>query len=187
MKKLLFTFFALASFLNALSINESEVSIYATGYKLAKKVAVPMVFGDTYVKFGKKEGSAVEILEGSTAVIQLNSIDTKKNPIRNKVLREKLFAHFKGAEVKAKIIKADGDDTKGSLVVNIKLNGVEQDVPMNYEVLEDKINAKGVIDLKKDFDAAEAFEFFATDKHVQNLHAKQSYSDVEIGFEVKLH
>lgn len=176
----------LSSFAGAISVDSTTTVVRAIGYKTNDKQPVPMVFNEAEVKFSATSGKIAEVLNGTTAVVQLSSVDTDRNPLRDKNIRTLLFGGFKTTDAKAVINSTLGDESKGTLKVSLTLNGASKDIDMAYEVRADKLIARGTIDIAKDFGTAEAFEKFKNDKIIQGLHGKNTWSEVEVGFEVKL-
>ena len=115
----------------ALDIDEAGAKVVFTGYKMQNKTAVPASFTSVKLTFAKTSGSVAEILTDATAQIDLNSIDTVKNPVRDKHVKEMFFANLASQESSGKITSVTGDDTKGELKATIKFNNVEQEIPMN--------------------------------------------------------
>lgn len=181
----------MTSLASSATIDANATKIIATGYKTAAKTAVPMTFTNAKFNFLKTQGSISEILTGATSTVELLSVDTYKNPLRDKNMRDKLFAKFSTPSVQAKIKSVDGDDSKGTLKVSITLNGQNKDVLMNYEIQGDKVKgdklvASGIINLENDFNAKAAYDEFRTDKIVSGLHAKKTSPEVQISFEVPI-
>lgn len=174
----------LVSFAFGLSVDPKGATVDVTAYKTATKIAVPMTFKDTKFTFLKENGSATEVLNGATAIIDLNKIDTHKNPLRDSNIKNKFFKFLVNQNAEAKVVSVTGDDKMGELKANIKFNGVEKEVPMKYEVKGGKLTAMGEIDLMKDFNSADAFTKFATDIAVASLHGKKTWENVTIGFSV---
>lgn len=180
-----------STFANAAIIDENATKVIATGYKTTTQIAVPMTFTNVKFNFLKTQGSISEILTGATSSVDLLSVDTYKNPLRDKNMRDKLFSKFLSTSVQAKIKSVDGDDSKGTIKASITLNEQSKDVLMNYEIQGDKIKgdklvATGVIDLETDFGVKEAYDSFRNDKIVSGLHAKQTSPKVQISFEVPI-
>ena len=182
---------AQASQEGGIAIDSSGARINFLSYKMQSKAKVPETGGPATFKnvefnFANTNGSVAEILTNSTAKIDLTSIDTNKNPIRDNNVKNKFFAHLASQEVSGKITGVKGDDTSGDLTLSLNFNGVEKEVELKYEVKDGKLTATGEIDLVEGnlFNTAEAFEKFATDPVIQGLHGKKSWSDIQIGFEV---
>ena len=174
-----------ASSLFALSIDEASVKPVVTGYKTDQKIAVPMTFKEAKFSFKATNGSVKEVLEGATALIDLNKVDTNKNPLRDKNMRDKFFAKLNSKEAKALINAVEGDDKAGKLKTTITFNGIQRDVEMGYVVENGKLVAKTSIDIK-DYKATAAFDAFRTDTTIKGLHGNNTWSEVEIGFEVNV-
>ncbi|MBO7369931.1 MAG: YceI family protein, partial [Campylobacter sp.] len=182
---------AQASQEGGIAIDPSGARINFLSYKMQSKAKVPETGGPATFKnvefnFANTNGSVAEILTNSTAKIDLTSIDTNKNPIRDNNVKNKFFAHLASQEVSGKITGVKGDDTSGDITLSLNFNGAEKEVELKYEVKDGKLTATGEIDLVEGnlFNTAEAFEKFATDPVIQGLHAKKSWSNVTIGFEV---
>ena len=176
---------------SGIAIDPSGARINFLSYKMQSKAKVPETGGPATFKnvefnFANTSGGITEILTNSTAKIDLTSIDTNKNPIRDNNVKNKFFAHLTSQEVSGKIVEVKGDDANGDITLSLNFNGIEKEVGLKYEVKDGKLTATGEIDLVEGnlFNTAEAFEKFATDPVIQGLHAKKSWSDVTIGFEV---
>lgn len=174
-----------ASSLFALSVDEASVKPVVTGYKTNQKIAVPMTFKEAKFSFKTTSGSAKEVLEGATALIDLKKVDTNKNPLRDKNIRDKFFAKLGSQEAKALINTVEGDDKAGKLKATITFNGIQKDVEMGYVVENGKLVAKATIDIKN-YNATKAFDEFRTDTAIKGLHGNNTWSEVEIGFEVNV-
>lgn len=183
MKKLLLIL-AIAAF--SLASEVKSTSVFATAFKTASKLAVPMTFTNHEFKFGKQSGNINEILSGTKATVMLDSIDTDKNALRDRNIITKFFVHFKDKVVKATIKSVNGDDKSGSFVAEVIMNGAKKDLTFGYEVHSQTLTAKTFIDVSKDFNLGNAFKAFETDKIIEGLHAKKTWSEVEIGFDIKL-
>ena len=174
-----------------IEIDPSGARINFLSYKMPNKMKVPetgtpATFKTVEFNFANQSGSVAEILTNSTAKIDLSSIDTNKNAIRDNNVKNKFFAHLASQEVSGKITGVKGDDTSGDLTLSLNFNGIEKEVPLKYEVKDGKLTATGEIDLVEGnlFNTAEAFEKFASEPVIQGLHGKKSWSDIQIGFEV---
>ena len=174
-----------ASSLFALNIDEASVKPVVTGYKTDQKIAVPMTFKEAKFSFKTTSGSVKEVLEGATALIDINKVDTNKNPLRDKNIRDKFFSKLGSQEAKALINAVEGDDKAGKLKTTITFNGIQRDVEMGYVVENGKLVAKASIDIK-DYNATAAFDEFRTDPVIKGLHNSNTWSEIEIGFEINV-
>ncbi|MCR4942558.1 MAG: YceI family protein [Campylobacter sp.] len=179
-----------ASFLGAVEIDPAAAQVDFVGYKMQNKMAIPetapkvATFKEATFNFPKTSGSVSEILTNSTVTINLNSIDTVKNAIRDKNIKDKLFKNLASQTVEAKIVSVTGDDAAGEAKANVKLNNVEKEVVLKYEVKDGKLKGMGQINLESDFGMADAYTKFKEDKMIQGLHGKKTWPEVEVGFEV---
>ena len=190
-KKILLAFSVLAvSVLGAVEIDPAGAKIDFVAYKMATKTAIPeadpkvATFKEATFTFAKTSGSVSEILTGASVNINLNSIDTIKNAVRDNNVKSKFFANLASQTAEAKITSVSGDDSTGEVKASVKLNNIEQEVPLKYEVKDGKLKAMGQINLENDFGAKDAFAKFKDDKMVAGLHGKKSWPEIEIGFEV---
>lgn len=182
MKKL-FCLALLASLGFGISIDENSAKAVIEAYKTPDKMSVGVRFSAINFSFAKNEGSVADILTNTSANIDLESVETD-NPMRDRNLREKLFAKLSSFKASAVILSVNGDEQKGELSAKITLNEVEKEVAMSYEIKDNKLSAFGEIDLEKDFDALSAFDNFRNDKIIQGLHMRKTWPSVKIGFEV---
>ena len=183
MKKVFLALLFAASLFGA---DVGSTEIFAIAFKTAGKLAVPMHFTKHEFTFQSKSGQVPDILSGASAVVSLNTVDSDRNPLRDKNINEKFFAHFKDKTAKAKIKSVNGNNRRGSFVADVLINGSTKELNFDYEVSENKIIAKSNIDLSADFALNNAYEAFKTDKIIEGLHGKKTWSDVEIGFEISV-
>ncbi|MCE3039755.1 YceI family protein [Helicobacter anatolicus] len=181
-KKILSNILALSllsslSFAATLDINQAKTKW--TAYKTSEKVAVSGTFNDIKYKFGKKQNSIAEILEGATATINPLSVNLN-DEVKNTNVRESFFAKF----AKSDMIKVtfrnviEGKD-QGSILASVNMNGKTVKVPMQYSIKDGVLEAKGILDILE-FGAKEAFKSLATTCH--DLHSGLTWSQVEISF-----
>ena len=133
----------------------------------------------------KSAKSLDTLLAGSTVKIEVASVDSK-NAGRDVKLLEQFFKKMSGPDIKAKILslKRDKDARKtGIVTIAVTMNGVSREVPMRYSFSEGVLNANGVIDLV-DFKATPALQ--SINKACFDLHQGKTWSDVNIGFSMKI-
>ena len=133
----------------------------------------------------KSAKSLDALLAGSTVNIEVASVDSK-NAGRDVKLLEQFFKKMSGPDIKAKILslKRDKDARKtGIVTIAVTMNGVSKEVPMRYSFSEGVLSAHGVIDLV-DFNATPALQ--SINKACFALHQGKTWSDVNIGFSMKI-
>lgn len=165
------------------------VNVEWTAYKSAKKVGVGGTFDNvTYKSVAKSGENFRSILVGSSVSIDTKSVNTK-NESRDATLSKFFFEMInqKNIEVKIVDIKADksekGAPRKGTLSVEIEMNGIKKVVPMKYSFSDGLFAADGVIDIL-DFKADKALASIA--KECFDLHEGKTWSEVSIGFKTKI-
>ena len=186
MKKI-FSSVAVASLLcvgaNALEIDAASVKTHFTGFKLAKKLGVNGEIDGAEYKFGKNSGSAVEILEGTTANMDFANKNTK-DKIRDKNIQRTYVDNLKNSKISASLKNVKGDDVSGNATGVITFNDVTKEIPMTYKVENNKLVVKGEINMRTDFNTEESFTALSTDKQISALHGKKTWEEVEIYFDV---
>jgi len=115
------------------------------------------------------------LLKDSSVYISLNSIDAKSE-IKTVNIKKYFVSNLSSKDIKAKILEVD-DKTLG---VSIALNGVTNTIPMNYEVKNGKVIAKGVIDAR-DFKLENSLKIL--NKNVAG-HLNKGWLDISISFEI---
>ena len=148
-----------------------------TAFKTPLKKGVSGTFSKVITnKFAT--GSINDILIGSKASIFTTSINSNNAP-RDKKLWENFFALMSGEHIDSKVISLTGDNKKGLVTVNITMNKISKNIPMMYTVVDNKIVAKGVIDL---FDFTMQKSLTAINTACFDLHQGKTWSDVNIAF-----
>ena len=173
--------FATVLFGSGLDISQAKTQW--TAYKTAEKTAVTGTFADIKYKFGSNTNDITKALEGATATIKPMSADLK-DETKNANIRDYFFAKF----AKKNLIKVTFKNVmiandKGSILASVNMNGKTVKVPMQVEIKDKKLEAKGVIDILA-FGAKDAFESLATQCH--DLHSGVTWSQVEIDFSVPI-
>jgi len=185
MKRILIGTVFCVAFMNAAVIDASKAIVKWTAFKTPEKVAVSGSFNDVKFKFGKpnKNQTVESQLDGATAVIDINKIE-----LNDEGKNETVKTHFFGSFAKKDAIKVtfkevyEGKD-KGTILANVRMNGKTAKVPMQYEVTQDKITAKGIIDMSEfALESARA----NLQKACYELHEGFTWSQVEIGFEAPI-
>ena len=125
------------------------------------------------------------LLSGATVTIEVASVDSK-NAGRDVKLLNSFFKKMVGPDIKAKIISLKRDENArktGLAMISVNMNGVNREVPMHYSFSNGVLSANGVIDLT-DFNATPALQ--SINKACFDLHQGKTWSDVNIGFTMKI-
>lgn len=169
-----FAFLIFSSTLNAYELSE-QIQIKWTGYKTEKKVAVSGTFKDISIDI-EKSSTLTDFLKSAKVEIQTKSLDSN-NSFRDKNITTTLFSILSLSKINSYI--SDVQEINKTLTLQINMNNIKKTVPMKYEILENKIIAKGMIDLL-DFDMDESFSSFAL--KCAHYHENKSFSEVDIEF-----
>ena len=125
------------------------------------------------------------LLSGATVDIEVASVDSK-NAGRDVKLLNSFFKKMTGPDIKAEILSLKRDENarkSGLVMISVKMNGINREVPMRYSFSNGVLTANGVIDLA-DFNATPALQ--SINKACFALHQGKTWSDVNIGFSMKI-
>lgn len=173
----------ISSTAQALEIDASSVKVHFTGYKMAKKVAVPGFINNAEFNFTKTDGLVKEILEGTSANLDFDNVYTK-DKIRDKNIHRTFISKLDSSKITAKLSNVSGDENEGKATASITFNNVTKEIPMTYVVKDNKLIVKGVINMSSDFNLANSYIALSSDKQISSLHGKKTHEDVEIYFDV---
>ncbi|HKY61959.1 MAG TPA: YceI family protein [bacterium] len=134
------------------------IQIGWTAFKFTEKLAVKGRFNKFQAMGPGSADSLEKLLTGLHMDIDGASVETD-NPGRNATIQQFFFEKFNPpSSIHAMATKVEGDDLKGTLTINLKLNGVAKDVAFPYTVAADgTLEAKGTIDMM-DFGLQPAFD-----------------------------
>lgn len=182
MKKILLILAFSAAFAYGAIIDNSKAVVKWSAFKTPEKVAVEGTFNNVKFKFGKanKNGTIESQLDNATATIDINQVELNDES-KNEAVRK----YFFGAFTKQDAIKVtfkeilEGKD-RGTILATVRMNGKSQKVPMQYEIANNLITAKGVLDLSEfGLESARV----SLNNACKELHEGITWSQVEIGFE----
>lgn len=132
-----------------------------TAYKYTEKAAV----GGTFTKFTLSEAKSAPSFVGAmnelSIEIDASSVESN-NPARNKTIAEKYFSLFAPQSViKGNVLNAKGNEKKGTIAINIDMNGVQKPYSFSYEEKDGVIIASSVMDMM-DFQLQKPFDSIHT-------------------------
>ena len=164
--------------------NHSQVGFIA--YKFTEKTGVPGKF-TKYKQTGPTTAkSAREYVEATQFEVDPNSVDTA-NPGRDETIRRHFFKLLKVKKISGKVISLPKGD-KGTMKLQLRLNGTEKPVDLSYTLSGEKFSAKGDIDILE-FDMLGPFE--GIHKACKDLHkgkdgVSKTWSTVTLTVDAKL-
>ncbi|MCR9203940.1 MAG: YceI family protein [Halobacteriovoraceae bacterium] len=150
-----------------------------TAFKTPSKVGVKGVFKKVTWKGESKEKSLRKLLSGLNFEIDATSVDTKDEG-RNENIIESFFSVL---NEKNKIVGKISKVSKKQILLELKLNGKKNMIPLNYSFENSVFNGSGHIDLM-DFSASKALQ--SINKACYALHEGKTWSHVEINVTHKL-
>ncbi|MEX0799037.1 MAG: YceI family protein [Bacteriovoracaceae bacterium] len=154
-----------------LQIISNDVKVQWTAFKTPSKVGVGGSFQDLGLSKNSYTSKTFKgLLEGVEFAINPASVDTKDSQ-RDKKIVSSFFN--KVGKITGSIQKADQD----SLVLNLKMNGVEKQVPMNVQFSGKDFAATGVIDV---LDFAMNSRLKAMNQACFELHEGKTWNDVDL-------
>ena len=184
MTKILLALLATITLLNAECMLEknSPIDVTWTAYKTPKKIGVNGGFMAIVYKGNEKAKDLKSLLLKSRVMLEVNNVDSK-DPFRDAKIAQFFFNMMQGAVIDVDITSMKGDDSSGTLVINVYMNNRSIDVPLRYEVTEGKFRAKGVLNLA-DFNALEALKMLTLNCYAP--HEGKTWEDVAVGFSFDL-
>lgn len=185
MKKIITGLALIGSIACAATIDTQNAEVQWTAFKTPAKIGVKGKFDDVQFKFGtaNKTQSLESQLNNATATIDIMKVNTNDEG-RDQTLRDNFFGQFAKKEPIKVTFKdvIEGKD-KGTILANVRMNGKTQKVPMQYEIVDQKLIAKGVLDLSEfGLENARA----SLQKAVADLHENLTWSQVEIALEAPI-
>ena len=159
------------------TIKSQDVKLKWTAFKTPLKKGVPGSFN----KYGiKKQYSGKTLREALTSV--KFSIDTKSVNTKNEARDAKIAKFFFGNMAGDKITGRLKSWSKKVLTVELTMNGITKDVPLEAEVEGNEFIAEGHIDVL-DFSLAKSLA--GINKACLELHQGKTWSDVELELKAK--
>ncbi|RDU61169.1 YceI family protein [Helicobacter marmotae] len=183
MTKIIASLALVGSMVCAATIDSANAKVKWTAFKTPEKVAVSGTFDEVKFKFGtpNKTQSLESQLNNATATINANSVNLDDEG-KNETVRTFFFAKFKKQEpIKVTFKEVIEGKNTGTILASVRMNGKTDKVPMQFEVANKKLVAKGVIDLSQ-FGAEEA----RLSLQENAPHDGLTWSQVEIALEAPL-
>ncbi|MDD3592633.1 MAG: YceI family protein [Sulfurovum sp.] len=172
MKKSLIIFLMMS--LTLFGYEPESVEVGFTAFKTPAKIGVNGSFNTVEITGKRSAGSVEEMLTGLGVKIETKSVNSGHDGRDRLLVSDFFLVQFIHAiQARIVIVKAD------SMVVDITMNNKTVSVPMVYKKEENKVMAKGYIDLS-DFDMLPSLKGINTACY--DLHEGKTWQDVEVGF-----
>jgi len=165
------------------SVDPGAIAVTWTAFKFTDKTAVTGRFNTTKVDGPRSASSPIELAKGLSMEIDGASVETD-NPARNATIGEFFFGQFKpGPKIAASVQDVKGDDAKGTIDMEITMNGTSRVVPFAYTATpEGVVEAKGAFDMM-DFalgDAHASIHRTCEEQHTGKDGVSKTWTDVEV-------
>ncbi len=129
------------------SLTAEKAEVYWEAYKLSEKVGVGGQFDSLSFVSDKESGSLSELLQGQSISIYTESINSK-DPVRDGKIQEFFFKKMiNTAVITGEIVRVEGDDTEGTAVANLTLNGVSGETNLAYTLKEGELKLSGEVNV----------------------------------------
>ncbi len=151
-------------------------------YKAPAKFSVKGTFLGVSSNFEDNATSIAKFLNKRRVYIQTRMVDTGISE-RDVKLVQFFFNLFEGQKIQADVVSVEGNNTKGTLLVDIFMNGKAKKIPMRYHYDEEKLVAQGTIDLA-DFNAMAGLRSITISCY--DMHQGKTWQDVAISFSLNV-
>ncbi|RDU70250.1 hypothetical protein CQA66_08600 [Helicobacter aurati] len=173
-----------STFLHAATINQASVQVGFVGYKTPFMADVAGSFKNIKYTFGKDTKTLKGTLQGATAVIvptssNITDIEEATNNM-NKVFFPALTGKNTIQVTFVKVVEGDG---KGLISARIAIGKESCIVPLEYTIVDNKLIAKGKLDLNNFSNASKALQALSA---AAAGHAGISWANVDISFSAEL-
>lgn len=156
------------------TIDSKNVEVKWTAFKTPKKLGVSGKFTDLGISGTKSNSSLNSVLIGTKFSIDPTSVSSGDKS-RDMKIAKYFFGNIDGKKITGEVSKM----SKGVVELNLKMNGVTQNVPLVYTVdgKANKFKAEGYIDL---FDFTMNKSLKALNDACNELHEGKTWSDVAV-------
>jgi len=154
-----------------------------TAYKTTEKIAVKGIFKDVKIIKSEPASSREAVLKGLEFEIPVSSIFSNDS-IRDFKLVNFFFGVMENTlSLKGKFINVEN----GNGVIKLNMNGISNDLPFNYEIIDDNITINSTMNLDnwKAQLAIESLNNVCNEKHKAADGISKTWSEVAIDVQVK--
>lgn len=159
-------------------INKNDVLVNWTAFKTPAKVGVGGQFRNLGIPETISASNFKEIFNTTNFNIDSASVYTRNSGRDAKIVKYFFQPMMGGLDIKGSFQY----ESEESLTLKIKMNGVEQKVPLKLTTTENSVEAKGILDV---FDFSMKKSLTGINQACFDLHQGKTWNDVEIGFSFK--
>lgn len=129
------------------SLEGAKSDLQWTAFKTSSKVAVSGTFDEFSISSGLAKGSALDHLASGQFQIVVSSLNSN-NPDRNQKIINFFFGKLlESVTLEGAVKSLEGNDTEGTAIVELFLNGMNKLVPLQYSIDGGSIALSGTIDV----------------------------------------
>ena len=166
----------------------ADNTVQWTAFKTMAKVGVSGKFPEITITGANPSEDIATMLNGVSIEIPVAGTITG-DPARDKKIVEFFFAEMADTEnITGVITSTEGDNTRGHGMLNLKINGVESEVKMRYNVTGNFFKMEGILNLD-DFNAQAAVTNLnknCDEKHTGDDGVSKLWPEVELRFVTQL-
>lgn len=167
------------------SLKSDEMRVAWIAYKFTEKVGVNGKFDSISINI---PNSSVEdpkkLLENIEVTVNANNISTYDNELRDSRIKKFFFGNMKTGLISGKIKNV----TDTQLTISFKMNEIEKDVQLNYEISDTEVTANGEINVN-DWEGAKGIQALNTeckDVHTGTDGLSVLHPDLKISFSIPI-
>lgn len=161
-----------------ISVDKSDVSVGWVAFKTPAKVGVGGKFRDLGIPKVLKSDSWEKLFNTTKFSIDSASLHTKNTGRDAKILKYFFQPMIGGLNITGGFEYVDDEE----VTLVLKMNGVEQKIPMALTERDSVLSAKGVIDV---YDFSLKKSLLGINQACYDLHEGKTWNDVEINFSMK--
>lgn len=166
-------------------VDSSKASF--TAYKFTNKQGVGGKFDSVMVSKNKVGKSLREAIVGTEFTIPVKSLNTNNTQRNGRIYEHFFMKLIEGKSITGTFTALEGNNENGSATVNLRLNGMEQNVRLSYMTIGNKLQLVGAMDLVnwKAEDAVASLNKVCYDLHKGEDGISKTWSEVSLKLETK--
>lgn len=161
-----------------ITIDRDDVNVGWVAFKTPSKVGVGGRFRSLGIEKTLKAKSWEELFNSTKFNIDSASTSTKNTGRDAKIVKYFFQPMIGGLNISGGFKYVDNEE----VTLVLKMNGIENKIPMAISVKDDTLNAKGVLDV---FDFSMKKSLLGINQACYELHEGKTWNDVEINFSMK--
>lgn len=161
-----------------ISVKADDVNVEWVAYKTPSKVGVGGKFRSLGIPSELSAKNWEELFNATKFSIDSASLHTRNTGRDAKILKYFFQPMLGGLNLTGGFKYVDKD----KIILNLKMNGIEQNIPMSVSENENSLDAKGVLDI---YDFSMKKSLLGINQACYELHEGKTWNDVDIKFSMK--